>query len=251
MADNLTIPNPSYVPETLLKKRKINEKKAIETARERAELRKAQKKVNRKTQFKRADEFVREFRAKQNMGNKIRKRVKNNQRSGLETSDSKLLFVVRIKGDSKVHPKMTHALKKLGLLHINNGVFVRLNKDTKKLIDIAEPYVAYGVPSLKTVRDLVVKRGTARIEGKRVPISDNAMVEEHLGAKGIICVEDIIHEIVTLGENFDTVNAFIGSFRLSNPVKGWRQKRLQQLTDKAEGVESIESDINKLVEAMN
>jgi large subunit ribosomal protein L7e len=36
-----------------------------------------------------------------------------------------------------------------------------------------EPYVTFGYPSLKTIRDLVYKRGFLKVEKSRIPISNN------------------------------------------------------------------------------
>ncbi len=56
---------------------------------------------------------------------------------------------------------------------------------------------------------MIYKKGHCFAENKRTPINDNVMIEKHLGKEGIICVEDIVHEIQTLGENFKTANKFL------------------------------------------
>ena len=75
------------------------------------------------------------------------------------------------------------------------------------MLRLVEPYIAWGYPSVKTVRELVYKRGAGKVgKGKdRVPLTDNAVVETALGAHGIICVEDVIHEIVAGGPAFKQV----------------------------------------------
>ena len=55
-------------------------------------------------------------------------------------------------------------------------------------------------PNLKSVRELVYKRGYAKVRGQRLPISDNSVIERSLGKYGIMCIEDLIHEIYTCGE---------------------------------------------------
>lgn len=61
---------------------------------------------------------------------------------------------------------------------------------------------------------------------QRIPISDNSVIEGTLGKAGIICVEDLIHEIYTVGPNFKAANNFLWPFKLSNPNGGFRQKLL-------------------------
>ncbi|CEI91278.1 hypothetical protein RMCBS344292_05575 [Rhizopus microsporus] len=246
-----TVANPVYVSETLLKKRKRNEKQAAEKAKERLEARKKQK-MNRKTQFKRADEFVREFRIKE----KQKRRVVaiesgKNKASKRSKGDGRLLFVARIKTAKAIHQEVLSALKNLRLRKMNSGVFVICNETTMKDLLRVEPFVTYGSPSLKTIRDLIMKRGATKINGVRTPLSSNAMVEEALGDLDIICLEDIIHEIANKGENFAAVTSFLEPFELHDPVKGWRQKKLKEVFDRENEEESAEDDINKLVETMN
>jgi hypothetical protein len=38
------------------------------------------------------------------------------------------------------------------------------------MLRIVEPYVAYGYPNLKTVRELIYKRGYGRIDKQRIPV---------------------------------------------------------------------------------
>jgi large subunit ribosomal protein L7e len=135
---------------------------------------------------------------------------------------------------------------------MNSGVFVVCDDSTIKDLQRIEPFVTYGSPSLKTIRDLVMKRGATLIKGVRTPLSDNAMIEESLGQHGVICLEDIVHEIVQIGENFNIVSKFLVPFELNDPVKGWRQKKLKEITERSNNEEErLDDDINKLVEAMN
>jgi len=87
-----------------------------------------------------------------------------------------------------------------------------------------EPYVAWGTPNLKSVRELVYKRGFAKVEGRRTPLSSNDVVEKTMGKHGIICVEDLIHEIFTVGPNFKYASNFLWPFKLNTPSGGWRKK---------------------------
>ena len=53
-------------------------------------------------------------------------------------------------------------------------------------------YIAFGYPTKQVVNDLIRKRGFLNKDNKRVPLANNALIEELLGEKGIICVEDIV-----------------------------------------------------------
>lgn len=71
--------------------------------------------------------------------------------------------MIRIKGINKIDPKKRKTLQLLRLLQINNGIFVRLTKATIEMLRIVEPYIAYGYPNLKSVRELIYKRGYGKM----------------------------------------------------------------------------------------
>lgn len=45
-----------------------------------------------------------------------------------------------------------------------------------------------------------------------------------LGRYGIICIEDIIHEIYTVGPHFKQATNFLWPFKLNTPTGGWSKK---------------------------
>ena len=44
------------------------------------------------------------------------------------------------------------------------------------------------------------------------------------GKYDIICIEDLIHEIFTVGPHFKEANNFLNTFKLNTPNGGWRKK---------------------------
>ncbi|MCP6508305.1 uL30 family ribosomal protein, partial [Klebsiella pneumoniae] len=103
--------------------------------------------------------------------------------------EPKLAFIIRIRGVNQVAPKVKKVLQLFRLRQINNGIFLKLNKATLNMLRICEPYVTWGYPNLKSVRELVYKRGFAKLNGQRIPITNNEMIEKKLGKYGIICTE--------------------------------------------------------------
>jgi large subunit ribosomal protein L7e len=93
------------------------------------------------------------------------------------------------------------------------------------MIRRVEPYVTYGYPSQRTVAKLVYKRGYGKVSASRIPLTDNAIVEKSLGKFGIASVEDLIHEISTVGAHFKEANNFLWPFKLNSPRKGFAEKR--------------------------
>merc|ERR1711915_1138554 len=79
----------------------------------------------------------------------------------------------------------------------------KLNKATVNMLRICEPYITWG---------------------NRTPITSNEIIEGKLGKFGIICVEDLIHEILNVGPNFKYASNFLWPFKLNTPTGGWRKK---------------------------
>lgn len=235
------------VPESVLKRRKTQE--AIKAKRAAATTKIAKKRTQvRKDIFKKAEKYVKEYREKAK--NEIRlKRIAKNSSQFYVPDEAKVVFVVRIKGTYGVSPKVKKILQLLRLRQINNGAFVRVNKATVQMLIQAAPYLTWGPPNLKSVSDLLYKRGFGKVEKQRVPLTDNAIIAKALGNKGIICMEDLVHEIFTCGKNFKEANSFLWPFKLNTPLGGWLQKK----TGYNEGGDSGDrkEDINKLIRRMN
>lgn len=43
-----------------------------------------------------------------------------------------------------------------------------------------------------------------------VPIKSNAIVEEQLGDKGMICIDDVVTQLIRGGEHFNDALQFVG-----------------------------------------
>merc|ERR1712129_219456 len=139
--------------------------------------------------------------------------------------EPKLLFVTRIVGIIKLSPKPRKVLQLLRLRQLNNGVFLKVNKPILNMLKLVQPYVTYGYPTLATVRKMIYKRGYAKVNKQRIGLSDNAIITENLGKHGMFGMEDIVHEIYTVGPKFKEVNNFLWPFKLGPPKGGFKNKR--------------------------
>ncbi|KAG8461451.1 hypothetical protein KFE25_001055 [Diacronema lutheri] len=209
------------VPESVLKKRKTQDRLAAAKAAEAAEAKKA-KIAKTRTIFKRAESYVKEYRAQERQLIRMRREAKRAGNFFVEP-EAKLLFVMRIRGINAMHPKIKKILQLLRLRQLHNGVFIKANKATINMLRKVEPYIAYGYPTLKTVKELIYKRGYGKVgPGKdRIALTDNAIIEEGLGKHGIICTEDLIHEIHTVGPAFKKAANFLWPFKLTSPNGGF------------------------------
>jgi len=210
------------VPETILKRRKRQAENRALRAKE-AVKSKVARKAKRADIFKRAEKFAKEYQDQERDEIRLRREARK-EGNYYVPGDPKLAFVMRIRGINQVSPKVKKVLQLFRLRQINNGVFIKLNKATINMLRICEPYITWGTPNLKSVRELVYKRGFVKIAGNRTPITSNDLVEGSLGKFGIICVEDLIHEILSVGPNFKYASNFLWPFKLNTPAGGWRKK---------------------------
>jgi len=236
------------VPETLLKKRKSQEKAQAERLAAAKEKKEAQKK-KREVICKRAEQYVKEYREAEREKIRLSRQAKK-EGSFYVPAETRLVFVIRIKGINKIAPKPRKILQLLRLIQINNGVFVRITKATAEMLRIVEPWIAYGTPNLKSVRELIYKRGYGKINKQRIPLSDNALIEETLSKYGIISIEDLIHEIYTVGPNFKQACNFLWPFKLSSPTGGFRVRKFKHFIEGGD-LGDREDKINKLIRQMN
>jgi large subunit ribosomal protein L7e len=235
------------VPESVMKKRRRDEDlKAKAKAHSLASIKALR--ARRKVIFKKAQDYSNEYKAQENNEIRRRRQAKNSGNLYIP-AEPKVLLAVRMKGIMRTHPKTTKILQLLRLRQLNNAVFIKSNKATLTMLRLVEPYVTYGPPSQKTVSDLIYKRGFGKIDKRRVPLNDNSTIARELSKYGIICIEDLIHEIYTCGPHFKEANNFLWPVKLNSPLGGWTDKG----THFAEGGDSgnREELINQLVARMN
>merc|ERR1711998_405506 len=173
------------VPETVLKKQKIMaaraaaEEKAVADAKAKAD-------DLAKYAYTAGEKYAAEYEA-------LEKEMVDAKRDAKAKSavyvppEAKVAFVIRIRGINGVSPRVKKVLQLLRLRQIHNGVFVKLNSASIMMLRLVEPYVTYGYPNLKSVRELVYKRGFGKVNGQRIALADNSVVEGVLGKYGIRC----------------------------------------------------------------
>jgi 60S ribosomal protein uL30 len=234
-------------PESLLKKRKTAEEVRAKRAKQNADEKKTRSAV-RKDQFKRAEKYAAEYRASARAEVRFRRQAKN-LGNFYVPPQPKVLFVVRIRGILNCSPKVRKILQLLRLRQVHNGVFVKWNKAIQNMLTLVEPYITYGPPSLKAVRELVYKRGYGKVNRQRVPLTDNSIIARALGAHNIICVEDLIHELYTCGPHFKEASNFLWPVKLSAPLGGYVHRKIHFAQGGDHG--NREEYINNLIARMN
>ena len=113
-----------------------------------------------------------------------------------------LALVIRMERIEGVSLLVKSTIMKLGLKKLFSGVFVKVTPQSVRMLRTVEPYVTWGFSNLKSVRELILKCGQAKINNKTGPLRDNMVIEEHLGRFGVVFLEDLIHEIAFPGKHF-------------------------------------------------
>ncbi|KAG0527340.1 hypothetical protein BDA96_06G225500 [Sorghum bicolor] len=106
-----------------------------------------------------------------------------------------------------------------------------------------------GYPNLKSVRELIYKMGYGKLNKQRIPLSNNQVIEAGLGKHNIICIEDLVHEIMIVGPHFKEANNFLWPFKLKAPLGGLKKKRNHYVEGGDAG--NRENYINELIKRMN
>ncbi|XP_058083143.1 large ribosomal subunit protein uL30w-like isoform X4 [Magnolia sinica] len=237
----------AVIPESVLKKRKRSEEWALAKKQE-IDAAKKKNKENRKLIFNRAKQYAKEYEEQDKELIQLKREAR--LKGGFYVSpEAKLLFIIRIRGINAMHPKTRKILQLLRLRQIFNGVFLKVNKATVNMLHRVEPYVTYGYPNLKSVRELIYKRGYGKVNKQRIALADNSVIEQVLGKFGIICIEDLIHEIMTVGPHFKEANNFLWPFKLKAPLGGLNKKRNHYVEGGDAG--NREVFINELIRRMN
>merc|ERR1711990_1115703 len=234
------------VPESVLKKRKTQERLANEKAVATAETKKANK-AKRAAAYKSAEKYVKEYRSLARARVRMRRQAKAAGNHFVEP-EAKLMFVVRIRGLNDMHPKTKKILQIMRLRQMNMGVFMKVSKAATEMLKRVEPYVSYGYPNIKSVKDLIYKRGFGKVNKNRIPLLDNQIVEDSLGKYGLKCMEDLVHEIYTVGPHFREANNFLWPFKL-RPAKGGQPKKRKGFCEGGQAG-NREDLMNRLIQKM-
>jgi len=244
----VALPQGVAVPEGLKKKVARNAALLKEKTAAIAEKRAANK-VKRHQLKMRASKYQKEYRVAERQLINMRRQAKASGNFYVEP-EAKMMMVIRISGINKMSPKPRKILKLLRLDQLHKSVFVKCTKPMLNMLKYVQPYIACGYPTVQTVRDMVLKRGFAKINRERIPIQDNDIISAQLGKYGIHGVDDLIHELYTVGPNFKQANNFLWAFKLNSPRGGFVFKKHGFHEPKGGDWGNREELINQLVRRM-
>ncbi|VDK37967.1 unnamed protein product [Taenia asiatica] len=210
------LPKLPTIPIKLLKRRKQTNKDVIKQQRLRSiEIRR--RAHERRKVFHRPAHFIAAARKVARDKARIAREAK---RKAPVAGPDRLGIVIRIHGDSGLSEDSIRILQILNLHFPNTAVFVKVSEAMLELLTVVRPYIVWGYADLATVRNIIFKRGKTKV-GNKIHSIDNTLVESKLGSLGILCIEDVIHELVTLGPHLRDVLGFLHPFKMMRPVGGW------------------------------
>jgi len=166
---------------------------------------------------------------------------------------------MRVHKSQNSSPQAQKILTSLGLKQVYNVVFIKSTPEVVKKLALVQDQLSWGVPSKKTVNDLIRKRGFLRTkENKKAPITDNVMIEELLGKEGVICIEDLIDAVYKPGENFIEIQKHLWPLQLAAQKEATEEqiqhsavnkmiKKNQAKVAKGGLIGNLEERINELV----
>uniref|UniRef100_A0A8C9LJJ7 60S ribosomal protein L7 n=1 Tax=Piliocolobus tephrosceles TaxID=591936 RepID=A0A8C9LJJ7_9PRIM len=234
-------------------KLKERTKEQYEKMKKMKEVEKKIRKNHRNELCKRTIKYYKEYEAEINKIAHLKRLARKNGCYYREAG-KKVVFVIRLKGVNKLSPKVRSIFRLFRLLQVHNGVFVKVNKATKTMLKLIEPFITYGYPNRSTIQKLLYKRGYIKV-GKsrrhcRKKIQNNEDISDHLGLYGIHGVEDMVYQIHTCGPYFKKVNKFLWTFKLKPPKKGFKAKRHGFNEQRPGDWGNRENHINELIERM-
>lgn len=242
------LPSASVVPEAL--KKKVARNVDLKAKKDQALLK--TKKDNQKKRFElkmRASKYAREYKMQDQQLVRLRREAKKTGNFFVEP-EAKVMLVVRITGINHMAPKPRKIFKLLRLDQLHKAVLVKVSAPMINMLKPIMPYIICGNPNLQTIKQLVLKRGYGRVNKERQPIDNNEMISAALGDVGIHGVDDLIHELYTVGPNFKRANNFLWAFKLSSPNGGFVLKKHGYMEPKGGDWGNREELINEIVRRM-
>jgi len=247
------VPDIIKIKENVLKRKKslgrIESERRLSRLEKQKKLMKEREKTPEKVKFYSPEKIVKDFRKCYLQSIRMRQ-VQYRFSRHLPESDNKLALLVRIRGKHGMIQKIAKILNQLRLNSVGSASFTLLTPEVLLLLELVRPFITYGFPNRKTVRDLIYKRGKTKINGGKVMnLRDNTVIEARLGEYNVVCLEDVVHSIFECDENFQKVNSFLVPFRLNKPPGGFKNSRTPFLKGGDSGDRG--EKINELIEKMN
>ncbi len=219
------------IEEVIIKKKNQGLKKEKLSERVNNELLKKKRRYEATHQYFSAQKLVKNYRERQKSHSAYNYRLKTSNKLIKLKYDSKYehkpIIIIRICGQWVRIPKEIQLiLAKLNLKELNNAIILFYNKDNFKMIKLIESYITWGYINKNSIEELLRKRGSITFGNNEPNELENAHIEDALGKLGIVCIEDIIHELTYESKNAKDVLNFLGYFKLEANDDGFEKANI-------------------------
>jgi len=229
------------VAETVLKRRDRNLKANAERKAQILQQRQSQKNYRKgKLNIVRAETFVKQARLRQADEKRIRHMKKKYPKGPKPVRQCKVLAVVRNNRSGGTKRTRT-MLKELSLTQPNSLLFMQNTPENAAKLMTCKPFCYWGRLKFKTLLNIVHKKALFQNPdgGDKVLLSDNTLIEKHLGQFNCLCTEDLAHVLHNDGENFKEVTSCLSPVPLGDLKKSgglvqqrkWTTGNLQDAMD--------------------
>ena len=214
------------IEEVIIRKKNQGLKKEKLSERVNNELLKKKRRYEATHQYFSAQKLVKNYRERQKSHSAYKYKLKTSDKVLSLKYDPKYehkpIIIIRICGQWVRIPKEIQLiLSKLHLKELNNAIILFYNKDNFKMVKLIESYITWGYINKNTIEDLLRKRGSITIGNNEKNELDNIQIENALGKFGIVCIEDIIHELTNETKNAKEVLNYLGYFKLEANDEGF------------------------------
>jgi len=209
------------VAETVLKRRDRNLKAAAQRQAKFQEVRQQKQQYKKgKLQIVRAEKILKDAMVKAKDIHRI-KVTKKKHAKAKASGNYKVLTVIR-NGRPGGCGETKRVLKKLGLLRRNSLIFLANSPETNEKLLAIKPFAYWGKVSFKTLFNIVHKKAIFKDPEnpeEQVVLSDNTLIEKHLGQYNCLCTEDLAAVLSTRDKHFDEVTQRLWSIPVGNVRK--------------------------------
>jgi len=208
------------VATTVLRRRDRNLAAAAERAAKVAKVRREKQKYEKgKIKIVRAEKFVKNARTMQRDHNRLKHLKKKTPKWPNLKADNRAPKCIALLRNSRPggSKEVKATLRYLNLKRRNHLVILRNSDANKRRLQIIRPFVYWGPISFKTCFNLVHKKAQFHPPGddaEKIVLSDNVMIEKHLGEFGCLCTEDLAQCLHSCGKHFNKVRRRLWAFEM-------------------------------------
>lgn len=144
-------------------------------------------------------------------------------------AEPEFLVIMKLRSSLRAPPKQRKILELFRLKRMNSLLFVKNNKSTRRMLQLAKDYISFGTISYELLRELIYKRATCRINNANTKLT-NETIDMAFGGE-IRCLEEIVHHIYFGTSLFKDVNNFLSPIRLHAPIGGFKGRKSRSFNE--------------------